>query len=345
MTRLVAASVAFASFVWFGPVPAAQEARRPAEPIVDLGTLGHDVSLAVAVNDKRQVIGWIADNFTPFRAPFVWEDGVMRELTAGPDLFVLDARDIDDRGRIVGSGTDLAIPRTFALLWETNGEVTRLPALSGNVDCAAEAINNRGDVVGNCYTYDGTNFRYHGVLWRDGEIVDLGVAAGGQETVAITINDRGAVLGAFRNPDGSYGGGFVWTDGTLTRLDPALLAADINARGEIAGTTRLSGSFTAFLLDRRTLVPLPLPGDAVGCAGDAINRHAAVVGTCILTPVVWVDGRVRALPTLSEFVAGVLDVNDRGDAVGFSTTPSPDNNARAVLWPGAAKHRPRREGD
>jgi probable HAF family extracellular repeat protein len=316
---------------------AAQEAKH-ADVVVDLGTLGHDVSFAVAVNDKRQVIGWIADNFTPFRAPFIWEDGVMRELTAGPDLFVLDARDIDDRGRIVGSGADVVTSRGVALLWEVDGRVIRLPTPPGDLDCGAEAINHRGDVVGTCLTQDGADFRFHAVLWREDTVIDLGAAGGGEQTVAIAINDRGAVLGAFRNPDGSIGGGFVWTDGLLTRLDPALFVADLNDRGQIAGTTRLSGPFTAFILDRTTIVPLPILAGAVGCAGAAINRHAAVGGSCILTPVVWVDGRVRALPTLSEFAAGVNDVNDRGDAVGYSTAPSPDNNSRAVLWPSAAAH-------
>jgi hypothetical protein len=33
-------------------------------PLVDLGTLGHDVSVATAVNNRMQVVGWIADNFT-----------------------------------------------------------------------------------------------------------------------------------------------------------------------------------------------------------------------------------------------------------------------------------------
>ena len=51
-------------------------------------------------------------------------------------------------------------------------------------------------------------------------------------------------------------------------------------------------------------------------------------------------GQVRALPALSEFFAMVTDVNDRGTAVGVSTAPSPDNNSRAVLWPGAAGHLP-----
>ena len=52
------------------------------------------------------------------------------------------------------------------------------------------------------------------------------------------------------------------------------------------------------------------------------------------------SGEPKTLPTLSEFAAGVTDVNDRGTAVGYSTAPSPDNNSRAVLWPGAAKHPP-----
>jgi len=272
--------------------------------------------------------------------PFIWEDGGMRELTAGPDLFGLDARDIDARGRIAGSGTGVTSSLGVALVWGEDGEVSRLPTPPGDAHCGAEAINRRGDVVGTCLTPDGAGFRFHAVLWRKDTIIDLGAGAGGQETVALEINDRGVVLGAFRNADGLQVGNFVWSDGGLTRLDPALSAADLNDRGEITGTTRLSGTLTAFILDRRTIVALPSLAGAVGCTPAAINRHAAVGGTCVITPVAWVDGRVRSLPTLSEFVAVVTDVNDRGDAVGYSTTPSPDNNSHAVLWPeGATRHR------
>ena len=80
----------------------------------------------------------------------------------------------------------------------------------------------------------------------------------------------------------------------------------------------------------------------MNCVAGAINKRGDVGGWCSLFATIWVRGQVRALPGLSEFFATVTDLNDRGDAVGVSTAPSPDNNSRAVLWPGAAKQPPGR---
>ena len=340
--RTIGLALALGASAAFPVLPAAQGGSVRPQTIVDLGTLGHDVSFAVAVNNKTQVIGLIADNFEPFRSAFLWEDGVMRELASGPDLHLLDARDINDRGQIAGSGADVTTGRLVALRWD-DGQPTRLPTPPGDLDCVGEAINDRGEVIGTCATPDASGVRFHAVLWRDGEVIDLAPLAGAGESTATAINARGVVLGAVRTPEGSSAGSFVWTDGVLTRLDPALFATDINDRGQIAASAPLpaGGGFGALILDRGTIVRLPGPSDPVNCFAEAINQRGDVGGGCVGSPVVWVRGELKTLPTLSEFFAGVTDLNDRGTAVGYSTAPSPDNNSRAVLWPGAAKHPPR----
>jgi hypothetical protein len=288
-SRTIGVAVALGCFASFTAVPAAQDAGGSPPTIIDLGTLGHDVSVAVAVNNKLQVIGWIADNFRPFRAPFLWEHGVMRELTAGPDLFLLNAFGINDRGQIAGSGTDVATSRSVALIWE-DGVPIRLPTPPGYEHCGAHAVNNHGEVAGACAIPDGTDLRLHAVLWRDGEVVEL--APGAAETSAIAINDRGIVLGAFRGPDGLGAGSFLWNDGVLTRLDPALAAGDLNDRGQLAAWRRLSGAagYEALIVDRGTIIPLPAPPNAVNCLGFVINSHADVGGECGGFAIVWVDG-------------------------------------------------------
>ena len=338
--RTIGLTLVFGALAAFPAVPAAPIATGDA--IINLGTLGHDVSYAVAVNNKRQIVGWITDNFKPFRAPFLWEDGVMRELTSGPDLVLLGAGDINDRGQIAGSGVDVATSRQVAFVWQ-DGQPIRLPTPPGDLGCDAESINERGDVLGSCVTPDGDHVRSHAVLWRHGAVLDLGAQAGGQETVSIALNDRGVVLGAFRSPDGLWAGNFVWAYGVLIRLDPALFATDLNDRGQIVGAARLAegGVRQPVILHRGTIVPLRAPTDGVPCWPETINQRGDVGGWCGSGPTVWVRGVPKMLPALSEFGTGVTDLNDRGDAVGFSTSPSPDYNSRAVLWPAAAKHRPR----
>ena len=76
-------------------------------------------------------------------------------------------------------------------------------------------------------TPDGDALRWHGVLWRDGEVIDLVSPPGAGESAAVTINNRGVVLGAFRTSEGFSTSNFIWADGVLTRLDPALFASDL----------------------------------------------------------------------------------------------------------------------
>jgi uncharacterized membrane protein len=308
--------------------------------IADLGTLGHDVAVATAINNKMQVVGWMADNFEPFRAPFLWERGVMRELTGPPDLRLGDALDIDDRGRIVGFATDVATFALVAVVWEDGG-VTRLPLPPGDRDCVGESINEQGDVLGSCATPDGAGVRFHAVLWRDGRIVDLAPLSTSGDTAPIALSDRGVVLGSFRTSEGLSSGNFVWTDGALTRLPPELFAVDLDDRGQIAGALRPSAGagFRPVIFDRGTFVPLPPIADGVACWAATIDQRANVGGWCGLAAVVWVRGHPFPLPGLSEFATSVTDLNDRGDAVGYSTTP--EGNAHAVLWAGATKRPPR----
>lgn len=78
--------------------------------IQPLGTLpGHVASLALGMNDRRQVVGTSCPAAGSCRA-FIWEDGVMRDLNAlkspaYPGLLTR-AQDVNDRGAITGSALD-----------------------------------------------------------------------------------------------------------------------------------------------------------------------------------------------------------------------------------------------
>ena len=341
--RTIVLALAVGTLAWLPAAPAAQEARRAPDAIIELGTLGHDVSVASAVNGKRQVVGLIADNFVEFRGAFLWEEGVMRQLSA-PDLQFLEARDINDRGVIVGVGTDVSTFEQIAVRWE-GAIATRLPAPPGDLHCRAEAINNRGDVVGSCGTPEAAGFRFHSVLWRDGAVVDLGSVPDAGEPTPLSINDRGVVLGYFQTPppEGSNAGGFVWRDGVFTPLPAGFIAAGLNDRGQIAGSRQLPPDlrFEPAVLDRGTIMALPvpsIPGFVVTCAALEINQRGDVAGGCSNFGTVWVRGQPRTLPGLADFVGHVTDLNDRGDVVGYATAA--DGNNHAVLWPRAAKEAP-----
>src|SRR5437773_2647028 len=100
---------------------------------IDLGTLGGATSVAAAVNDRGQVVGYSMTAANTWHG-FLWQDGRMT------DLGVTSARDINNRGQIVGGtvvGTEF-----HAYRWQ-GGVVTDL-GVSGE----AMAVNAGGTVVG-----------------------------------------------------------------------------------------------------------------------------------------------------------------------------------------------------
>jgi probable HAF family extracellular repeat protein len=147
----------------------------------------------------------------------------------------------------------------------------------GNSESYARGINNRGQVVGEFLTQDGT--AYHCFLYSGRGITDLGTL-GGPDCVANAINERGEVVGAslvqveteiycdpetgtcYEYPVYSWHG-FLYKNGRMEDLNTLIRsesgwelnwASDINNRGQIVGygTVNVSGTdlvFRAFLLD------------------------------------------------------------------------------------------------
>src|SRR5437879_10723327 len=89
-----------------------------------------------------------------------------------------------------------------------SAELTGTPAPQGPYDIvdlgtpgqnsSAHAINNRGWIVGNTGTPDGS----HAALWVDGVMQDLGTL-GGRFAAAEAINDAGAAVGRSTTADGA----------------------------------------------------------------------------------------------------------------------------------------------
>src|SRR5436309_2609894 len=105
----------------------------------------------------------------------------------------------------------------------------------GGTYSAAQAINNRGEIVGESSTASG---ELHAFLWQDGTMIDLGTL-GGEGSVAQSINNRGQVVGVSLTSEGDVVHAFLWQNsimidlGTLGRAFSN--AEAINERGQIAG--------------------------------------------------------------------------------------------------------------
>jgi probable HAF family extracellular repeat protein len=234
-----------------------------------LGTLGGNNSFAAAANNRGLVVG-SAENSTqdpnciPPQVldykPVVWRGDVIHELPVvagdaiGGVLALNDNNQMVGASGMCGSGPGLGPIPVHALLWQ-NDSATDLGSLGGAINNIANAINNRGQIVGaSDLPGDSTA---HAFLWQKGVMADLGTLPGDFLSIANGINNKGQVVG--QSCDVNFNcRAFLWQSGvmidlnTLTLPDSSLYlvgAYDINSRGEIVGNgmDQSSGVRLAFL--------------------------------------------------------------------------------------------------
>ena len=189
--------------------------------MTDLGTLGGNYSQGRSINLSGEVVG-SADTSTG-SSSFLWNGTKMTALSG------LNAYGINDSGQIAGTcGPD---PGTHACL-DSGGKITVLPNPNTFTpyNCGASAINNNGQILGNC---DDTSSNLHAVLWQNGTPTDLGTL-GGPQAEAAGINNLGQVVGfAQTSTDADHG--FLWSNAKMTDLGLNFFPAAINDNGVIVG--------------------------------------------------------------------------------------------------------------
>jgi probable HAF family extracellular repeat protein len=281
------------------------------DKIVNLGTLpGGQQSFSAIVNDRKQVSG-------------------------------LSTNAVSDPYSLLGLGYQI---RGF--LWE-NGSMRDMGTLGGP-DTLPEAMNERGQIVGQSYTSSIPN-PGSGIptidpfLWQNGTMVDIG-GFGGTWGVANFINSSGKVVGASDLAGDQTNHPFLWDRGTLRDL--GTLGGNngnalwVNDGGEVVGGADLLGSQThdAFLWKNGVMTDLGNLG--LTSFAFAINSGGQVVGASRVNSTtvhafIWekggpmVDLNMLVSPSSDIVLIDPYYINDRGYIAVQGVLPN--GNRRAVI--------------
>ncbi|HET8661504.1 MAG TPA: hypothetical protein VFM55_21220 [Micromonosporaceae bacterium] len=211
--------------------------------------------------------------------------------------------------------------------------VIDLGALTSACCSQANAINDRGDVVGGSSL---SPHSHHAVLWRNGRMTDLGTLSDGRFSTATDINNHGDIVGV-SDVGAASTHAVLWRGGQA--IDLGTLggsyshATAVNDAGEVVGystVSQWSNDLHAFLWRRGVMTDLGLLDNGSAGAAD-INNRGQVVGYSSVdemssVPVRWERGAVQSLTNLRGQASAI---NDRGDVVGYY-----DGSAGSFLWSG-----------
>ncbi|MCL4196922.1 MAG: hypothetical protein KJZ69_05460 [Phycisphaerales bacterium] len=204
---------------------------------------------------------------------------------------------ISSSGNVVGFA---AIDQVefHGVLWPSTGNIIDLGTLGGD-SSSAVVINDIGEIAGwSNFEPGGSVFVRHAVIWRGMEMIDLGTL-GGESSFANGMNNVGQVVGQSEIEWGRFNGrAFLWESGVMQELprlcecsDSSYGANDINDAGEIVGTN-----------------PSPVGPIAV----------------------LWVNGKVFDLGSLSGNGSQAHAINEQGVIVGYSVAAN--GQGHAVKW-------------
>ncbi len=169
----------------------------------DLGGFGGTCTIAVAINNRGQIVGesnGVGDQTSP---AFIWEKGSFQALGGSLGGDFSGASAINEGGEAVGFAylaNDPVNGPYHAALWKHIGELTDLGTLGGDSCSFASSINDKTQVIG--ISIPGCTFQISTVrpfLWMEGSLYDLNelIPAGSSlHLVSVeTINNRGEIAG------------------------------------------------------------------------------------------------------------------------------------------------------
>jgi probable HAF family extracellular repeat protein len=218
----------------FGSASRAVLWRRD-ETRVDLGslnrTVGEKSTWATAWNDAEQIVGNSIVGYGLDVHPFIWENGVMRDLGGLGSGNGGYPTAINAHGVVVGISAVDSLSRAF--IWK-DGVMRELDAFPGQ-ETRAMAINDQGRVLGVAgYPSKASQYDYYGpgdtvFVWDNGQATIVTTT----RIMRLWLTPNGTVIG---NTDVDHEPhAFVWEAGVLTDFGPWTSVSDVNSHGDMVG--------------------------------------------------------------------------------------------------------------
>lgn len=236
--------------------------------MVDLGTLGGEVSVASRINNSGQIIGPSDASQGPSLdlRSFLYDGGTMRDLTGlVPGMTGWELRsvqDINNQGEMLGYGLS-PMGDIHSIIWDGGSGFWDI-GLSGNPFGSVYRISDARQVIGMVYGHS------HLAVWNEIDGVrDLGSLGGLGRMVGYShgrdyytgpwsINKAGDIVGMLPISGSNAQHGFIWSAAgglqDLNNLFPPgsgwviFVARDINNLGQIVGEGVYAGNRRALLL-------------------------------------------------------------------------------------------------
>jgi len=215
--------------------------------MTDLGTLGGAKSLATGINDAGDIVGSILTNGE--RHAFLLRNGEFSDLGVIDNFAKLGGEGntfyapqikINNQAQVTGHLTVANLDSRSFLL--DQGRTAYFGLLSNSTIFYAEAINNRGEILGRATPVHGST-RMRSMLWQDGKAIDLGDLNGMQSTAA-DLNDHGIVVGSVALTNQASSGkqsfqAFLWEKGRMRLLgssnNKTSVAVAVNNMEQVVG--------------------------------------------------------------------------------------------------------------
>ena len=240
------------------------------------------------------------------------------------DLGQTNAYGISNSGQVL-------VSNGVAGVWD-NGQITEITDTTW-----AYQMNSSGQVVGRYLSENWTDNAY---VWENGQRTDLGYF-GGISSLASDINESGQIVGWFKTTQEKFNP-FLWQNGEMIDLGTLGFnggAQGINNQGQVVGYSGLSFGVThAFLWENDRMIDLgTLPGYNGSSAYD-INDAGQAVGASANNitqqerATLWSNGQVTDLGTLGGNKTAAVDINNKGQVVGFGNTTGNGGLAHGFIW-------------